>query len=144
MAAETILVGCKSPRDIELNLDSNMVEGDGRRVRFVPGKLPPVVLKGNGRRRLIGEPEPDPIGYVFTPVPKAFMDEWMARNKDDYQGVGALIRDGVIIVSPNRQQAQGENRERIADPGLFEPLKPQGDDRMKADLSKVKPYEQDD
>jgi hypothetical protein len=144
--AETVLVGCKMPTGLTLNLDRYVVidERTGA-VRRVPGKLPPVTLTGNAVIRapnargggvLKQDPSLEGLGYVFTEVDKAFWEEWLATHADDtHLADGYLIGPGAPGVKSLKGAADSlaVSREREAIPGKDPPIDdPRKDPRTRA------------
>jgi hypothetical protein len=122
MAEELMAVGCKAPAGIVLNLDT--VDADERtgRVRIIPGKIGPVTLSGWSYDRL---EQPDPTlatgGYAITMAPKAFMDEWLSRNKDS-----PLLADRIIIIS-EKGDGTAKARDNADAPKMFDQWTPPAD-----------------
>ena len=103
MAEEMVMVGCKAPNGLVLDLDFYVVAETDQRVRTIKGKLPPVTLKGWSVA--FGMPDITTGGYALTSVPAAFWTEWYARNKD----TSTLIADKIII--PPHKDTAGAARD---------------------------------
>ena len=123
MAGETVLVGCKAPTGLVLNLDAyEVLSKEHGTVREVKSKIGPFTLRGNSFEVgkfpklangafLANEQLED--GYVFTPVPKDFWDEWSRRNADS-----SLVKDRIVIAVGNKGAAEGRAREHETERGL--------------------------
>lgn len=135
MAAETIFIGCKMPGGVILDLDrfEQLNEQYGT-VRTIRGKLPPVRLRGNVVR--FGKAPIDIDGYVFTPVPVEFWEQWVAQNAES-----SLLADGFIKPAKTLDAGKGMAREHAAERGMSPPLI-EGDERIRG--IPVKKYEEDD
>ena len=121
-ASDFVVVGCKLPNGIVLNLDSYEQIGpaDRGQVRRVPGKLGPVTLQGWAHARDRAPHQTMAGGYAFTAVPRAFWDEWLARNGETSE----LLADGLIIHGKTADAAKGLGLERAATPMAFAPARP--------------------
>lgn len=106
-AGGVVYVGCKLPNGVVLDLDRYVPINDRGDVRLEKGKLPPVTLKGWAFRVGIDAPLVSAGGYVFTPVPGEFWEEWIKRN-----GEGDLIASQMIIFGETMDAAQGKASER--------------------------------
>jgi hypothetical protein len=145
-SSNTVLVGCKAPNGLILNLDGyEVLSKEHGTVRRVVSDVPPVHLRGNaypegktprlkGGRFVANDQISD--GYVFTPVPVDFWTEWLARNKD-----GSLVRDRIVIAAQTVDAAEKQARELEAERGLS-PRLTEDDERVKA--TGVKPYDAKD
>lgn len=119
MASDVIYIGCKIPTGIVLDLDhyERISENTGA-LRTVKGKLPPVTLKGDAYK--FGVTNPLNIdGYVFTPVPVEFWDEWVKLHADS-----SLLADGLLkpaaTLDAGRKIAREHEKERGLNPRLVE------------------------
>lgn len=122
--AEMVLVGCKAPNGLILNLDSyeKIAGSQNNAVRRIFGKTV-VTLKGWAFE--VGK-VPDPTettgGYRLTPVDADFWDEWFKRNAES-----SLIHDRIILPPPPRAKAVDANvqaREHYTVPKMFAPVSP--------------------
>ena len=109
--ADTVMVACKAPNGLVLDLDAYEVSERDQRVRVIKSKMAPVTLKGWSVP--FGIPELTTGGYALTEVPTAFWDEWWARNKDS----SSLIEDKIIL--PPHKDAIGSARDHAAVPQMF-------------------------
>jgi hypothetical protein len=109
-----VLIGCKAPNGLILNLDRYEKRGDQGQVKRIPGAAT-VTLKGWARKA--AEPDLTEGGYMLTAVPVDFWREWIARNEDS-----SLILDKIIL--PPHQDAAGQAREHKAIPQMFRPAHP--------------------
>ncbi len=110
MGAESVLVGCKMPNGVVLDLDRYAV--DGHNVRLIKGKLEPVLIKGPARKMAVGDQSVD--GYVFTEISKAFWDAWSKQNP-----ASPLVADGFLVVANDHDAAKGIARDMEDRRGQF-------------------------
>jgi hypothetical protein len=94
MAEAMVMIGCKAPNGVVLNLDSFVRKFPGTNdpgVQRVDGKRT-VTLKGWSHR--VNEPDmaAGTGGYVLTPVPADFWEAWAASHTDF-----PMLTDGTII-----------------------------------------------
>lgn len=135
MAGEVIYIGCKVPIGVTLDLDQYETVGPNNSIRTIKGKLPPVTLKGDAGK--FGVVNPLNIdGYVFTPVPVAFWDQWLAQNAES-----SLLADGLIKPAKTMDAANKIARDHIAERG-FAPRLTEGDPRIRS--TGVKAFDQKD
>lgn len=122
MAGEVVYLGCKMPLGVVLNLDKyEVLDERSGVVRKVISDVPPVRLKGNAHRN--DKPDLSIDGYVFTPVPKEFWDQWLATHADS-----SLIKDGFIMPAKTMDEARKASREREAERGQNPRLDVEGRD----------------
>ena len=116
-------------------------------MRRVGDDLPTVTLKGNAYRE--GKADISINGYVFTPVPKDFWEEWLRTHADS-----SLLRDGFIKAATTEANTKAVAREHAEEPGQFERLSPGRDPKDKHRSVQeivtrggrlgVKPYDKED
>lgn len=125
---QTVVVGCKHPNGLVLNLDQYEVTDTQRQtVRKIAGKTT-VTLRGTAHK--FGEPNlvASTGGYRLTPIPADFWEAWFERNKDS-----PLIHDRVILPPPSangRGNATAQAVEHTEIAGVSPPLNPDGDGRI--------------
>lgn len=122
-SGEFVAVACKLPNGVILDLD-RYAESDPqstRPPRTIRGRLPPVHVKGWATP--VGQSIVAPGGYVVTPVPKEFWDEWFERNKD-----GDLITSGVLFAQPTAARATAKATEQAGIKPVFAPITPTKND----------------
>lgn len=117
-SVDMVLIGCKHPSGLILNLDRYQAKGTQGQVDRVPGGAT-VTLKGwarplNGPNVRADETEG---GYQLTAVPHDFWDAWFAIHKED-----SLIVDRVIL--PPASDTAAMAREFSAVPQMFRPADP--------------------
>lgn len=115
MAEQMVLIGCKHPNGVELNLDKVQFIGDPKngQARVVPGER--FVLKGWSYRRGVEiDPTFETGGYRMTPVPASFWEAWLAAHPDF-----PMLADQTII-GPHKD-AVGKARDQAAVPQMFAP-----------------------
>ena len=122
-----VTVLCKMPTGITLDLDQSIwVNKDQPGMvpvtRTIKAKLPPVTLKGAAWRRGIESPPITIDGFTATQVPKAFWDEWIARNGLDTETPFGPLLDGYIMAAPTHEAAQKMAREHETNRGQNPPL----------------------
>ena len=122
MAEPMVLVGCKAPNGLVLNLHRSEKVGDQGAVRFVAGKTATL----NGWARPFGEADVTQGGYMLTPVPQAFWDEWLARNGDS-----SLLEDKIIL--PPHRDINGAARDHAEVPQMHRPARVTDVPGVKAD-----------
>ena len=116
MAGDVVYVGCKMPNGVYLDLDKyEILNKEQGTVRLVKAKIPRVRLRGNAVA--FGKPDLSIDGYVFTPVDKAFWDQWLLQN-----GECSLLADGFIKPAASLDAGKRIAREHAAEPGLNAPL----------------------
>lgn len=125
MAGDVVFVGCKMPNGVELNLDRyEVLNQEQGTVRLVKSKVAPVTLKGNSVK--FGAPDLSIYGYVYTPVPKEFWEEWLKHHAES-----SLLADGFIKPAASMNHAQGIAREHEKERGQF-PRLTENDPRIKS------------
>lgn len=93
---ETVLIACKAPNGLVLDLDRyEAVDPEGRVIRTVKGAKR-VTLKGWAHAVTAPDPAAGTGGYVLTPVPASFWAEWIARN------AGCSLLEDRIILPPHK------------------------------------------
>lgn len=112
--AETVLIACKAPGGLVLNLDHYVKVGDQNSVQRMSGG-DTVTLKGWSRP--FGAPDTTEGGYALTPVPAAFWAEWFKINAES-----SLIKDKIIL--PPHKDAAAQARDNADVPQMFRPAKP--------------------
>jgi len=113
MATDTVMVGCKMPTGVVLNLTRyEILSKEHGLVQRVGEEDGSVSLKGNAVK--FGQADISINGYVFTKVPKAFWDEWLARNASS-----SLLKDGYIKPAATVDAAQRIAREHEKERGQF-------------------------
>jgi hypothetical protein len=111
-AGAIVLIGCKHPGGVVLNLDHyTLVDERNLRVRLDMGKMT-VVLKGWSHPVNRPDPTEGTGGYVLTPVSKDFWDQWLAEHRDF-----PMLADKTII-GPHTD-AKGQARDLAAVPQMF-------------------------
>lgn len=113
MAEEMVMVGCKHPNGVVLNLDRYETMGTNGAVRLVSGKRA-ITLKGWAHQFNRPDPTEESGGYALTSVPKAFWDQWLA----DHEGFPMLVDK--TILGPHRD-GQGQSRAHASVPKMHAP-----------------------
>lgn len=122
--AEMVLVGCKAPNGLILNLDSyeKIPGAQNNAVRRILGKTV-VTLKGWAFEvGKMADPTITSGGYRLTAVDADFWDEWFKRNAES-----SLIHDRIILPPPPRAKAVdagAQARDHDTVPKMFAPVKP--------------------
>ena len=133
MSTETVIVGCKLPHGIILEL--GYILGKGGEVTRGP-KYQSFVIKGTNEGRQFKGEKATAGEWALTPnVPKDFWDEWLKKN-----GELGYVKADLIFAMPEAKSAATVVREREALTTKLEPLDPKGDPRVK--IKDVKPYSQ--
>jgi len=112
---EMVLIACKHPNGLILNLDRYVAKGTQGQVDRVNGKAT-VTLKGWAHKIGI-DPDPTEGGYRLTPVPRDFWDAWFKLNAES-----SFIADKIIL--PPASDAQGQAIEHRSVPKMFRPAHP--------------------
>jgi len=122
-----VLVGCKAPNGLILNLDSYRKRGDQGQVERVRGSST-VTLKGWAHDNKT--PDLTEGGYMLTSIPADFWEAWIERNRDS-----SLIFDKIIL--PPHVDAAGQAQDHKAVPQMFRPAHPgdKSEDRFVAGVS---------
>jgi hypothetical protein len=128
MSKETVIVGCKLPHGLKLELGYDPVTGiRGEDYQFV-------VVKGANQFKKPGEPATGEGVGLTTGVDKAFWDEWLKRNK-----TLQYVREGLLFAQPEMKSAESAKREVEKERTGMEPLE-QNDGRAKDVRNKIRPY----
>lgn len=113
LLADTVMVGCKSPNGLVLNLDQSVKTDDRGGSRIIRGAQT-VVLKGWAHPFNRPDPAVETGGYVLTQVPTEFWDKWFAVNAES-----TFIIDKIIL--PPHRDARGQAVAHDAVPRMFGP-----------------------
>jgi hypothetical protein len=106
-----VLIGCKHPNGVVLNLDHYEIQTkETNRIRRVIGKST-VTLKGWAHAYNRPDPAEGLGGYVLTPVPQDFWDEWLATHGDF-----PMLEDKTIL-GPHKD-ATGQARDHADVPAM--------------------------
>ena len=114
MAETMVLIGCKAPNGLVLNLDSYKRRGDGGQVDRINGKFT-VTLRGWSRP--MNKPDDTEGGYALTPVPEDFWRAWHAAHKDS-----SLLHDRIILPPATDAVAQAIDHKAV--PQMFRRVTP--------------------
>lgn len=130
MSGPTVIVGCKLPHGLVLELGYDPITG----IRGENYKS--VKINGANQFKKPGDPHTSEGLGLTTGVDKAFWDEWLKRN-----GTLKYVAEGLVFAQPEIKSAEAAKRERETLKTGVEPLA-QTDPRLKdQDLrSKIKPY----
>ena len=109
MAGAIVLIGCKAPNGLVLNLDRYETTNDNRPPRRISGGQP-VTLKGWSVP--FGVADTTSGGYALTEVPADFWEAWLKANADS-----SLLADKVIL--PPHRDASAQANAHAAVPALF-------------------------
>lgn len=128
---QTVLVGCKAPNGVILNLDRLERESGNPqdiRVRRVRGATT-VTLKGWAKPFNREDRTAETGGYALTPVPADFWEAWVATHPDF-----PMLLDGTILAptatgGERRGNAMAQAREHEKVERMNAPLNPDGDHR---------------
>ena len=112
-AGDMVLIGCKHPTGLILNLDSYKRIGEGNIVQRIHGKAS-VMLRGWARK--IGQPDDTEGGYAMTAVPADFWEQWFRSHKDS-----SLLVDKIILPPASDGAAQARDHAEV--PAMFAPAK---------------------
>jgi hypothetical protein len=93
-----ILIACKAPNGVVLNLDRYEAIGDKGVIRRLAGETT-VTLKGWARPW--GAPDTTEGGYALTPVPAEFWEAWLQTHADS-----PLLKDKIILPPHKDARAQ--------------------------------------
>lgn len=133
MAGEMVMVGCKAPNGVVLNLDRyEITDQQSKRVhRHLGGKQ---LLRGWSHP--INKPNltEDTGGYRLNSVPADFWAEWFKRNADH-----PLIHDKIILPPPSKGgdgEAAAKAIDHTAVPAMFRPAR-------EADATEVSRFDRD-
>ena len=114
-AGEMVLVGCKHPNGVVLNLDRLEKVNDQGQVRMVKGKQT-VTLKGWAHPFNRPDPAEGLGGYVLTPVPADFWNAWLESHSDF-----PMLEDMTIL--PPHKDAPKQARDFEEVPQMHAPSK---------------------
>lgn len=136
-ASQYVLVGCKAPNGLILNLDRyERQRPDSNEVRRINSEQRVTLL---GWSHEFNKPDPTEStgGYRLNRVPADFWAEWSKINAKS-----PLIADGIILPPPSAgatQAASGHSkaREHAEHPRMFDKLDPAGDARG----GNIKPFD---
>ena len=111
--AATVLIACKAPNGLVLDLDRCERIGETQDVRVIKGGR--AVLKGWAHA--FGKPDmtEETGGYALTQVDADFWASWIKVNADS-----PLIADRIIL-PPHNKDTPGLAREHVAVPQMFKP-----------------------
>jgi hypothetical protein len=111
--ADTVLIACKAPNGLVLNLDRSEKTDERGGSRIIRGAMT-VTLAGWSH----AFNEPDPTrgqgGYAFTQVPTEFWDEWFKINADS-----SFIADKIILPPHRDMRSQAMAHAEV--PKMFGP-----------------------
>ncbi len=114
--SEMLLVGCKLPHGLVMELPAQVVDKDNFMKPLPPGKR--VTLKGAASLyNQKTKKSPKSYDYAITPVPKEFAEEWFRRNKER-----AYIANGLVFLADKQDRADGIAKERTGVLTGLEPL----------------------
>ena len=114
MASEMVMIACKHPNGVVLNLDRYEVTNKtSNSIQRVNGKAT-VTLAGWSHRQNQPDPTEGLGGYAFTPVPLDFWQEWVKQHPDF-----PMIVDK-IIVGPHKDPVT-QARDHADIPKMFAP-----------------------
>jgi hypothetical protein len=114
MAGEQmVMVGCKHPSGVVLNLDTYVRDGEQGQVRRAYGKGS-VTLKGWSKP--FNMPDTTERGYALTAVPADFWEQWVAEHPDF-----PMLLDKTIIGPHKDMSGQAKAFESV-DP-MFRPAR---------------------
>ncbi len=113
MAAQTVMVACKAPNGLILNLDQYEKTDDKNNVRRIDGAME-VTLKGWSRP--FNAPDMTEGGYALTAVPADFWDAWIAKNAKS-----PLVVNKVVL-GPHKDFG-GQAKDHAAVPQMFRPAR---------------------
>ena len=114
-SAEMVMIACKAPNGLVLNLDHYVRVNEKDVVRRVPGKRT-VTLRGWSQG--VGMPNQVQLvgGYRLTPVPKDFWEAWVERNADS-----SFLADKIILPPASDPHAQAREHARVEQ--MFRPAR---------------------
>lgn len=118
MNSDTVIVGCKLPHGLVLELGYTL-GANGGQVTY--GKDYKKIRVNGTNHGYQDRTKGHTAGEIaLTPgVPKDFWDEWFKKNKDL-----AFVREGLIFAQPNAASADAVKREREDLKTKLEPLDP--------------------
>lgn len=116
MAEEMVLVGCKAPNGVVLDTDRyERTDSTTLGIRTIVGKR--FTLKGWAHDVNKPDPAQGTGGYVLTPVPASFWEEWVKTHPDF-----PLLTDKTIL--PPHKDARGQAVDHAAVPKMFDYANP--------------------
>lgn len=120
-ASDIVVVGCKLPNGLVLNLDRYVPIGPPEKgqIRREVSRVGPFTLRGWAHERDKAPPADMVGGYALTPIPRDFWEEWLKRNEDS-----DLLRDGLIFAGESLARAKAEAQEKAAIPLMYAPARP--------------------
>ena len=115
MAGGMVMIACKAPNGIVLDLDRyevlNIEKGI---IRTHKGPMPPVTLKGWAAP--FGQPPGTVGGYGLTAVPADFWEAWFSVNANS-----PLLADKIILPPHKDTHAQAKDHAEV--PQMFRPAR---------------------
>lgn len=133
MAGEVVVIACKAPNGLILNLDSyKVIDEKSSAIQRIDGGAQ-VTLKGwsvpTGRADLTLETG----GYALTEVPADFWAKWYEKNKES-----SLLADRIILAPHRDATVQAVRHQEV--PKMFAPMQREGDPRIPpADRDRLAP-----
>lgn len=113
---DMVMVGCKAPGGLWLNLDHyERVSAANDVVHRVIG---PARVKLNGWSAPFGTAKALHGGYALTAVPRDFWDRWLAEHKGF-----SMLADNTILPPPDKGDAVGQAREYAKVEQMFRPAR---------------------
>lgn len=111
VAGDMVMIGCKHPTGLILNLDSYKKVNEQGGVQRIHGKAS-VTLRGWARK--FGQPDDTEGGYALTPVPADFWEQWFRSHKDS-----SLLVDKIILPPASDGAAQARDHAEVS--AMFSP-----------------------
>jgi hypothetical protein len=111
VADKSVLIACKAPNGLVLNLDRYEAAGANGAVQRVGGGAS-VTLKGWSRP--FNMPDMTEGGYALTAVPEDFWAAWIATHADS-----SLLADKILL--PPHKDAAVQALDHAAVPQMFRP-----------------------
>jgi hypothetical protein len=111
-SGQMVMVACKHPNGVVLNLDRIVPIGNNGQVRVVHGAS--VRLAGWSHEYNKVDPAAETGGYVLTPIPAEFWVEWLKAHPDF-----PMLVDKTIL-GPHRDHV-GQARDHAEVPKMFAP-----------------------
>jgi hypothetical protein len=110
-ARKTVMVGCKLPNGLHLQLRKKIADAPAGGIGTVFQPVGDrVTLNGRNSSKVIG-------GYGLTEVDADFMAEWMKQN----EGFAPVVKN-MIFIQPTPDRASDQATEQAAVPGASEPM----------------------
>lgn len=129
---DMVMIGCKAPMGVILNLDHYAKAGDTQYVNRIEGDTKVTLL---GWSHPWGTQDPTQWGYRLTPVPRDFWEEWLSTHKGF-----PMLRDKTIIgpesTSAGQTDTLGKAKEHAKVDRLFRQARI-GDAPKMADGTKI-------